>query len=60
MIGAATYVAGSGDISTGISRRFGVPIEAFKQTNGRSMRRPILDGEQIVLPENSVDVGSDP
>lgn len=60
MIGGAVYVARSGDSSTGISRRFDVSIEAVEQANGRSMRRSIQDGEQIVLPENSVDMGSDP
>ncbi|WP_312084051.1 LysM domain-containing protein [Brevundimonas sp.] len=59
-LGGATYVTGEGDSVVGISRRFGVSIDAIEAANGRHYRGEMPAGVRIVLPDGAKHIAADP
>lgn len=56
----ATYVVQPGDTVSGVSRRFGVPVQSLIVLNGLGPQGAIRAGQSLILPDTARDLGPDP
>lgn len=54
------YVIQPGDTISGVSRRFGAPLQALIHLNGLGPEAAIVAGRSLILPDTAVDAGPDP